>query len=314
MRKYASNKLLDHRDRVNRAIDLIRRNLEQPLKLEVVARTACFSPFHFHRIFQSLIGESPNEFVKRLRLERALTLIWQKNWASRSQSSLTDIAFACGFHSSSDFSRCFRQSFGVMPSRFDIAAFLLQRRKVWQSALQSPNHSPFLNRLHGEKNLDRFAVRLRHLSPRSVAYVRVHDPLREGASLSAATHIVQWAERHGLSDGQWLCYMWDKADITAHEKWCYDVGLVVPEKTPRGEVSRIEFPAMEVAEIEIRGGVELEVRALDWLYGTWLPSSGFVLSDQPTFEAWIGRPFADGTRHVEYLNQLPIVRARSGCR
>lgn len=299
---------LDYRERVNRAVDLIRRDLEHPLPLDVVAQAACFSPFHFHRVFQSLIGESPGEFVKRLRLERALTLMWQENWTRRRQSSLTDIAFACGFGSSSDFSRCFRQHFGVAPSRFDLVAFLSHRRQVWQRAIPDPKARHFPDRCQAEQNADRFEVRLRHLPARSVAYVRVHDPLREGASFHAANRLMAWAERHGLSDGEWLCCMWDKADITAHEKWCYDVGLVVPEETPRGEVNRIEFPAMEVAEIEFQGGIELEVCLLDWLLGTWLPSSGFFLSDQPTLEAWVGRPFAHGTRHFEYRNQLPVVR------
>jgi len=120
---------------------------------------------------------------------------------------------------------------------------------------------------------------------------------------------MKWAEHGGHGGGQWLGCMWDKADITSHQKLGYDVGVVVPESTPRGEVSRIDFPAMDVAEIEIRGGIELEVRAMDWLFGTWLPARGFVPRYQPTFEAWIGRPFAHGLKHFEYLNQLPIVRA-----
>ena len=49
---------------------------------------------------------------------------------------------------------------------------------------------------------------------------------------------------------------------------------------------------MVVAQLEIRGGLDLEMRALKWLYGSWLPRSGYVPDDQPCFEAWIGRPFA----------------------
>lgn len=310
MRKEAkgNDKSLDYVDRVNRAIDFILQNLDQPLKLEVVARAACFSPFHFHRIFRSLVGESLNEFVKRLRLERALKLMSQKNWATRRQPSLTDIALACGFDSSSDFSRCFKQRFGVAPSRFDVESFRAKRRKDWQIAIAHPKHRHLLDRLKPGNNPDGFEVRLRRLPPRSVAYIRVNDSYREGAVVSAINQLMQWAERHGLAYGQWLGYMWDNPEITAHQNCRYDIGLVVPEKTPRGEVSRIEFPAMQVAEIEIRGGVDLELRALDWLFGTWLPTSGFVPSEQPSFEAWIGRPFAHGTEWFEILAQLPVVR------
>ena len=311
MRKEAEKtggKSLDYVDRVNRAIDFILQNLDQPLRLEVVARAACFSPFHFHRIFRSLVGESLNEFVKRLRRERARSLMSHKNWATRRRPSLTDIALACGFDSSSDFSRCFKQRFEVAPSRFDVESFRVKRRKDWQIAIADPAHRHRLDRLRPGKNPDRFKVRLRQLPRRSVAYIRVSDSYRAGAVERAAARLMQWAERHGLADGQWLGYMWDNPEITAHQNCRYDVGLVVPEKTPRGEVSRIEFPAMQVAEIEIRGAIDLELRALDWLFGTWLPASGFVPTDQPGFEAWIGRPFAHGTEYFEILAQLPVTR------
>ena len=56
----------------------------------------------------------------------------------------------------------------------------------------------------------------------------------------------------------------------------------------------------------LSGGVELQMRAIDWLYKTWLPRSGFVPDDQPAFEAWIGRPFAHGFEHFEIACQLPV--------
>lgn len=298
----------DYVDRVNRAIDFILGNLDQPLQLQVVARTACFSPFHFHRIFRSLVGESLHEFVKRLRLERAVALMSQRQWATRRRRSLTDIAFACGFDSSSDFSRCFKQRYKVAPSRFDVDAFRTKQRADWQAAIADPKDRHRLNPLKPGKNPDGFEVRLRRLSPRSVAYIRVADSYREGAVVNAAARLLQWAERRGLADGQWLGYMWDNPEITAAENCRYDIGLVVPPSTPRGEVSRIEFPGTQVAEIEIRGTVELELRALDWLYGTWLSSSGYVPTDQPGFEAFLGRPFAHGTEYFELLVQIPVTR------
>ena len=45
------------------------------MRLEDVARVACFSPFHFHRIFRALVGETLGAFIKRVRLERAVYLL-----------------------------------------------------------------------------------------------------------------------------------------------------------------------------------------------------------------------------------------------
>ena len=99
-------------ERVNLAIDHVVSHLGEPLRLADVARAALLSPFHFHRVFQALVGETLAEFVKRLRLERALVTM-----AHAPRSSLTTIALACGFSSSSDFSRCFKQRFGRPPAR-----------------------------------------------------------------------------------------------------------------------------------------------------------------------------------------------------
>src|SRR5262245_20298211 len=105
-------------ERVNRSIDHVVSHLAAPLRLRDLSRAARLSPFHFHRVFQALVGSTPAEFVKRLRLEKALGLM-----ARPRAPSLTAVALACGFSSSSDFSRCFKQRFGVPPSAFDVGAW-----------------------------------------------------------------------------------------------------------------------------------------------------------------------------------------------
>jgi AraC family transcriptional regulator len=305
--KKTSSKSVDYVDRVNRAINFILQNLDQPLKLEVVAKAASFSPFHFHRIFRALVGESLNEFVKRIRLEHAIALLSRKTWATRRQS-LTEIAFACGFASSADFSRCFKQRYGVPPSQFDVESFRVKRREEWQNAAIDPERRHLLDKLQPGANPDGFEVRLRRLPPRIVAYIRVMDSYREGVVQRALERLIQWADARGLGGGQWLGYMWDDPEIVPPEKCRYDVGLEVSDMTPCGEVGRIEFPAMQVAEVEVRGAIDLEMRALDWLFGTWLPASGFVPTEQPGFEAWIGRPFAHGIDYFEIVLQLPVER------
>jgi len=298
----------DYVQRVNRAVDHVLAHLDEPLKLDDVARVACFSPFHFHRVFRALMGETLNQFVKRVRLERALRLL-----SYDPARSLTDVALATGFGSSSDFSRSFKQRFGVPPSAFDIARLRDERRAGWQAAVTEPETRHRLDRLPPGANPDGFEVELRRLPARSVAYVRVLDPYRPDVVVQAAERMLAWAEERGLADGRWLGYMWDDPEIVAHPDCRYDVGLELAEdadvRLPDGEVCRIEFPPMLVAELPMRGSIELEVRAFDWLYQTWLPTSGYVPSDQPGFEVWIGRPFEHGLEHFEIDLQLPVVRA-----
>ncbi len=306
--KKSAAKSLDYADRINRAINFVLRNLDRPIKLETVARAACFSPFHFHRIFRALVGESLNDFVKRLRLERALALLSRKTPAARRQLTLTEIAFATGFTSSSDFARCFKQRYGVPPSRFDVDSFRATRREEWQRAISDPKRHHLLDPLKPGSNPDGFAVEIRRLPSRWVAYVRVLNSFRAGAVAQAAERLERWAESRGLADGQWLGYMWDDPEITAPELCRYDIGLEVPGPMSNNEVSFLQFPAMKVAEVRLSGGIDLELRALDWLYRTWLPASGYVPAAQPGFEAFIGRPFANGSEHFELCAQLPVTR------
>jgi AraC family transcriptional regulator len=282
---------------VNRAIDHIMSRLQEPLRLSEIARAAKLSPFHFHRVFQALVGVTPADFMKRLRLEKALGMM------ARGRVSLTAIAFQCGFASSSDFSRCFKQRFGVPPSAFDIEVWRKTRSNELEATIE-----PQLKCLPPRHNPDHFRVRIRALPARSVAYIRVDRPYQGSGVLRAAERLVAWAERNGLADGQWLGYQWENPEITSLEDCRYYVAVEAERFTPKGEVGQYRFEPMTVAEIEIRGGIELELRALQWLYGTWLPRSGFVPDDYPAFESWIGRPFAHGTEHFELDIQLPIRR------
>jgi AraC family transcriptional regulator len=290
-------------ERVNLAIDHVVDHIHEPLRLQDLSRAARLSPFHFHRVFQALVGATPSEFVKRLRLERALGLM------ARSRApSLTSIALTCGFSSSSDFSRCFKQRFAVPPSAFDIKAWREARGDELKATVETDTEPPRLERLPLRHNPDKFRVRIRDVSARSVAYIRVSRPYQGDAVVRAAQRLVAWAERQGLANGQWLGYQWDNPEITSLEDCRYYVAVEAERFTPKGEVGRFRFPPMVVAEVEVRGGIDLELRALQWLYGAWLPRSGYVPDDHPCFEAWIGRPFAHGTGYFEVHVQLPIRR------
>lgn len=291
---------LDYVDRVNCAIDYVTRNLSAPLRLEDVAEVAHFSPYHFHRIFRALVGETLHAFATRVRLEAAVSLI-----SHGERRTLTDVALACGFGSSSTFSRSFRKHFGVSPRAFDVDGFRRARRDEMIRALPGGER---LTRLPAGSNPDGFTVRPRDLPARRVAYVRVFRPYEGDRVRQAAARLVAWARERGLAGGQWLGYQWDDPEIVPLKLCRYDLGVEVPEDARLGGgVSEARFPAMQVAEIEIAGPVELELRALDWLYTTWLPCSGFVPDHQPGFEAFVGEPFADGDTHFQLRVQLAVV-------
>lgn len=294
-------------ERVNLAIDHIVANIDKPLRLTEIARAAKFSPFHFHRVFQSLVGETIADFTKRLRLERALSLMLHSPARGR---SYTRIALSCGFAGASDFSRAFKQKFGAPPSRFDLTAWCEANRAELEAITRDHAGKSRLSSLPAPAGGDRFDVVIREIPARTVAYIRVSDPYEPNAVTGAIERLMAWAERHSFADNQWLGYQWENPELVPLEHCRYHAAVEAAKFTPSGEVGRFRFPAMLIAQIEIKGAIDLELRALQWFFTTWLPTSGYAPDDHPCFEAWIGRPFAHGTEYFELYAQLPIRRLR----
>ena len=74
--------------RINRVIDYIETNIDRDLSLERLANVSNFSRFHFHRIFKSMVGETLNGFIRRVRVEKAAALL-----VNNPRKTITEIAF-----------------------------------------------------------------------------------------------------------------------------------------------------------------------------------------------------------------------------
>jgi len=102
---------LDER-RVRRVIDFMTANIDQDISIDDLASVACLSPFHFIRMFQKAVGETPSRYLNGLRLERAKTLLILGN------APLIDVALSCCFSSQSNFTRAFRRATGLTPYEY----------------------------------------------------------------------------------------------------------------------------------------------------------------------------------------------------
>lgn len=102
----------DYKNRINRVFEFIDENLESDLSLNAVSEIAFFSPFHFHRVFKFVTGETLNEYVTRRRIEKSALDLLHKNITT------TGIAHKYGFSDNSSYSRTFKKYFGVSPTVF----------------------------------------------------------------------------------------------------------------------------------------------------------------------------------------------------
>jgi AraC-like DNA-binding protein len=100
---------------------------DRPIELEDAAAQAGVSPFHFLRLFSSVLGVTPHQYLVRSRLRHAARLLVDDDKA------VTDIAYDVGFADLSNFTRTFHRAAGVSPLKFRQAS--RGKRKIFQERL-----------------------------------------------------------------------------------------------------------------------------------------------------------------------------------
>lgn len=287
----------DYQARVNRAMDYIGAHLEQELKLEDLARVACFSPFHFHRIFAAMAGETLGDHIRRRRLETAAILL-----RDRPEEPVIEISLSCGFQSPAAFSRAFRERFGMSPSRWRQGG-----HRFWSNsgkalskngkAERKPGKAPVLPSVYnssvnrtGTKQRRRWTmdITIRELPGYHVAYSRHIGPY--GPSVSKHWEAFRkWRRARGLvgTGSVALGISHDDPSITPPDKCRYDACVTVPAdfKAESG-VNITDIPGGRYAVRRFRGTDRQIGEAWNSIYRDWLPESGFQCDDRPCFERY----------------------------
>jgi len=95
--------------RIVQAKLFIDRHYNNNIDLTNIADEACFSKFHFIRLFNSIYGKTPYQYLKYVRIEAAKKLL-------QAGLPVTEVCFSVGFDSTSSFSGLFKRSTGLNPS------------------------------------------------------------------------------------------------------------------------------------------------------------------------------------------------------
>jgi AraC family transcriptional regulator len=98
--------------RLLRGKDYLDSFFGRDLRLDRVASEACLSPYHFHRLFREVFGETPNQYLQRRRLANARELL------GSTERTVTEICLEVGFESMTSFSALFRRVYGCSPREF----------------------------------------------------------------------------------------------------------------------------------------------------------------------------------------------------
>lgn len=97
---------------IQRVLQYINYHLSETITVELLAKTANFHPNYFIRQFKHYVGNSPMEYVTRVRINKAKLLL------RSSKMSISEIAAQTGFDNSSYFSKVFKDTVGISPTQF----------------------------------------------------------------------------------------------------------------------------------------------------------------------------------------------------
>jgi AraC family transcriptional regulator len=254
---------MNYEERIKRVIEFIGKHLNETLSLEELSHVACFSKYHFHRLFTAYTGLSLKQFIKDLRLKRAAHQLIVEN-----DASIIEIALDAGFESHESFSRAFKQRCGLNPTDF--------RKKVCWDAWKTSSYSLLKQ---GEKMMN---VTIKNMPSRHLAVLEHHgDPQKLGESVNK---LLSWLKTHNLilSPGEAFGFAHEDPKLVSPEKFRFDLAITVPRTTKlSNDIIAKDLPAGRYAVAVHKGSREHIGDTVYPLYRDWLPQSNEELADFP---------------------------------
>ncbi len=260
---------------INKAIAFIESNWTIDIQLKDIAAQASISPYHFHRVFKSLTGDTTKEFLTRLRLEKAALKL------KHSQNDIGQIAFDCGYKNHETFTRAFKYYFGLSPLEYrnSIAELTVNKQ------IEYGNANIDLNTLNVQGPI------IKTIPDLHLAYIRHTGSYNKvGSSFQklmfwAATHLV--LKLKPISIG----IVHDNPDLTEEQNIRFDACVLLSKEIkPNGEIGYKKIEGGKFAVFTYKGAYEGFYPVYDYIYNVCLFDNKFDLADKPALEWYIKSP------------------------
>lgn len=270
--------------RIHRVMDYIERNIDKSLSLESLSKIACFSPFHFHRLFSSFVGETLSSFIKRIRIEKAATLL-----ITNPDESIINIALMCGFSSHAVFSREFKKKFKISAKDYKKKNIPKNSKNHHVDSKNNQENDFILlyNENHNKSNL-KYTVEVKNKPELFVAYTRHIGSYRDIEN--SFSRIIKWAEARDLfneNNSKILTVYHDNPKITSTDRLRSSACITIPEGTKvDGEICSMKIPGGKFAVAHFEINKDQFEEAWDVVCRDWLPESGYVPDDRFCYEIY----------------------------
>lgn len=290
---------MDYFERINRAIKFIEKNLKEKIRLDDIANEACFSKFHFHRIFRAMAGETAGDYIRRRRLTNAsLDLIYTKE-------SILSIAIDYKFESQASFTRAFKDMYGITPRKYranNINCSVYGKNELTEISLKH---------LQGGVSMQPEIVERKEFKAIG---------MRGKTSLNNNTVPALWMEfvprmykvpnRINGKEAFGVCeYIPDfdpkefNDDTEFTEFVCVEVDNF--SEIPEGMFNKT-IPGGKFAKFTHKGRVDTMKSTYDYIYGTWFPSSKYEVRNADDYELYDERFLGIDNEKSEVDIYIPI--------
>ena len=263
-----ASKLIDYEDRLNRVTAYIYDHLDDELDLQKLAEVACLSPYHWHRIYRAVRGETVAATVKRLRLHRAAGQLAQTSM------SIREIAARSGYKSLPSFTRTFGAVYGLPPAQY--------RKRG--------SHTRFETRAKG-KGTAMYDVTIESLAPSTAVTIAHRGAYMEIGK--AFDTLFGWlaARGHLGPDVRCLGIYYDDPDAVPEPELRARAGVIAPRDFDiEAPLARTPIAGGPYAILRYKGPYADMPSAYRWLFGEWLVNSAREAADAPVFEEYLNSP------------------------
>ncbi len=276
---------------VNKAKEFIEHHWRENLTLERIAAQVFLSPYHFQRIFKAETGETPKEYLTRIRLEGAVQRI-----RVDLEKTVFEVGMECGFSSQAVFARAFKKKFGVSATEFRGLSFSGVAKLAWEPGIRQVFQKQILLTTGAEER-ERFfdSITFQRIPPLEVIYL----PTTMISEEHLGAQFRRLAERASLYDlpvegKECFGMMQDFPLHTPLEKCRYKVCIECSgQPAAHPKFFRMSIPGGKYAVFPLRGDIQETIRLCILFFSEWLNGSRYRRREHFLLERFPALPGPD---------------------
>jgi len=282
----------EQKRRIDHVVNYISDHLDDEVSLETLAGVAHYSPFHLQKVFKQIVGDSPKQYMIKLRLETAFHLL-----VIHPQKSVQQISIESGFSSPAVFSRAIKGYFGHSPEQI---RHLSHSSKM--KLLHSVTPKSFPDQAGGTAQDGKATIRI--LKRESVKGIYFIAPFDHPSDIQRAfKELIKIAGSHGWSSPGSGLY----GILSPHQRNTYKAFLPVNQEAEGAEkFTFTEIKGGTFAAFTVSGDLKRVNKAAHHFYRKWLPDSGYKIAGITGFETFTENPAFTSYYQLKREIHIPI--------